>query len=489
MQLFKYILNKLKKDLIKDKEISINNNISKNKSNRYPQYLSDKLSDKEYMDSIINSCYENNFIDLKKYHKKSSYSEYFTGKINDLDSLKIDKSDFGNDKINEFWVIKYNNLVYVFNGELAYPCTGIIKRESDCLFFILYIPGDNEITLSNSLYLDILFYEKISNSIQNSDDLYDFLLKLNFYISRCSDEYDIIVLNMRYVFNNNLDFKNKITILDKLNSLEFLTRLFFSNIGYITFDIDKLLYSFYNYNRKNSSDIIKITKTSNEILSQNEIIKLLVEKLTSIESVLDFFDFKKIEEYLSKSKLNTNTENNSSMLSEHFFIFNYIYKNNNSNRNYNEEKIITNQIREFKINYYRTITPKLREIESNIRVNKGFNIVGSYTNESILFIKIKETYLDYKVISQGSPNWLGRQRIDIYFPELNIGIEYQGDQHFYPIQFFGGDEGLEQRKILDNRKVKLCIANDCKLFIVDKNYSFDNLKSQIDLEIENRVKK
>jgi hypothetical protein len=177
------------------------------------------------------------------------------------------------------------------------------------------------------------------------------------------------------------------------------------------------------------------------------------------------------------------------MLSEHFFIFNYIYKNNNSNRNYNEEKIITNQIREFKINYYRTITPKLREIESNIRVNKGFNIVGSYTNESILFIKIKETYLDYKVISQGSPNWLGRQRIDIYFPELNIGIEYQGDQHFYPIQFFGGDEGLEQRKILDNRKVKLCIANDCKLFIVDKNYSFDNLKSQIDLEIENRVKK
>jgi hypothetical protein len=176
-------------------------------------------------------------------------------------------------------------------------------------------------------------------------------------------------------------------------------------------------------------------------------------------------------------------------LSLNLFSHNYIDKIHHSKRDYNHERIINDNFNNFKINYYKTITPKLREIENEVRVSKGFNIVGSYTNESILFTKIKETYKEYNVISQGSPKWLGRQRIDIYFTDLNIGIEYQGDQHFLPIPFFGGEEGLKQRLILDSRKEKLCHENNCKLFCVDKNYSFEDLKSKIDLEIEKIINK
>jgi hypothetical protein len=453
----------------------------------YPIEIQNKILDKEFMDSIIEICYTNPYIDLKKYHKEHSFSEYWTGKLDDLDSLKLSRDIFGNDFVPEFWFIKYNKFLYIFNGEIIIPCSGIMKREDDCLISIFYIPNELKIKLTNRLYFDVLFYDKIFKKITSNEVLVVFLDKLNFYMSGHSDEYNLIGYNSRFVFETNFDFKQKITILDNLNSLEFFTRLFFTKIDYIPLNIEKLLNSFYNYDTKDNKDIIKITKTSLSILSQDEILKTLVDRFNSKEEVLKFFNYEIIEEYLSTNKLKNNHENNSSILSTSLFSHNYINKLHYSKRNYNEERIITEQFRKFKMNFYRTITPKLREIESEIRVSKGFNIVGSFTNESILFTKLKETYKEYNVISQGSPKWLGRQRIDIYFTDLNIGIEYQGDQHFLPISYFGGEEGLKQRIILDSRKEKLCLENNCKLFCVDKNYSFEDLKYKIDVEIEKRI--
>ena len=41
---------------------------------------------------------------------------------------------------------------------------------------------------------------------------------------------------------------------------------------------------------------------------------------------------------------------------------------------------------------------------------------------------------------------------------MNIGIEYQGIQHYECIDIFGGAEAFEHRKELDARKEKLCEA-------------------------------
>jgi hypothetical protein len=463
------------------------NKTEKRISEIYPIDIQKKILDKEFMDSLIELCYLNSFIDLKKYHKEHSFSEYHTGNLSDLDSLKLSRDIFGNELISEFWFIKYNKILYIFNGEIIIPCSGIMKREDDCLVSIFYIPNVLKIKLTNRLYFDLTFYDKLFKKTTSFEVLVDFLDKLNYYISGHLDEYNLIGYNSRFVFLTSFDFKQKITILDYLNSLEFFSRLFFIKIDYIPLNIEKLLNSFYNFDTKDNKDIIKITKTSLGILSQDEILEILIDRFNSKEEVLKFFNYENIEEYLSTSNLKINDENNSSLLSTSFFFHNYINKIHYSKRNYNEEKVITEQFRKFKMNYYRTITPKLREIESEIRVKKGFNIVGSFTNESILFTKIKEIYKDYNVISQGSPKWLGRQRIDIYFTDLNIGIEYQGDQHFLPIPYFGGEEGLKQRIILDSRKEKLCLENNCKLFCVDKNYSFEDLKYKIDVEIEFRL--
>ena len=101
---------------------------------------------------------------------------------------------------------------------------------------------------------------------------------------------------------------------------------------------------------------------------------------------------------------------------------------------------------------------------------------------------------------QYPPKWLksktSPQTIDFYLPEYNIGIEYQGRQHFYSNKKFGGDEEFEKILKRDKRKFELCSNNEVKLFYVsfekkipdtymDKIYhSIDELLTAIDEYIE-----
>ena len=84
-----------------------------------------------------------------------------------------------------------------------------------------------------------------------------------------------------------------------------------------------------------------------------------------------------------------------------------------------------------------------------------------------------------KALFQYSPEWLFPQSFDIYIPELNIAIEYQGIQHYKPIDYFVGDEGFKHRQELDTRKKQLSTDNNIKL--IEWNYS-----ESIDLETLNQ---
>ena len=50
----------------------------------------------------------------------------------------------------------------------------------------------------------------------------------------------------------------------------------------------------------------------------------------------------------------------------------------------------------------------------------------------------------------------GPQTLDFYLPDLGIGIECQGGQHFYAIDIFGGEEGFKNTQERDQNKQKLC---------------------------------
>lgn len=55
-------------------------------------------------------------------------------------------------------------------------------------------------------------------------------------------------------------------------------------------------------------------------------------------------------------------------------------------------------------------------------------------------------------------------RFDFYLPELNTAIEYDGEQHFKAINFFGEEEGLQENQKRDKIKNEFCLKNSITLY-------------------------
>ena len=96
-------------------------------------------------------------------------------------------------------------------------------------------------------------------------------------------------------------------------------------------------------------------------------------------------------------------------------------------------------------------------------------IKPKWKHELSLFHAVRGRYPD--TLYQYRPDWLGRQSLDLYIPSLRTAIEYQGVQHYLPVEFFGGEEALAQRQDLDRVKKELCAANSVQL--IEWPYSVD----------------
>ena len=96
-------------------------------------------------------------------------------------------------------------------------------------------------------------------------------------------------------------------------------------------------------------------------------------------------------------------------------------------------------------------------------------IKPKWKHELSLFHAVRGFYPD--TLYQYRPDWLGRQSLDLYIPSLSTAIEYQGVQHYLPVEFFGGEEALSQRRDLDRVKKELCEANSVRL--IEWPYSVD----------------
>lgn len=53
-------------------------------------------------------------------------------------------------------------------------------------------------------------------------------------------------------------------------------------------------------------------------------------------------------------------------------------------------------------------------------------------------------------------------------------IEYNGEQHYYPIDFFGGEKAFKNQQIRDNRKINYCKKNNIKLLLIPY-WEYDNI--------------
>lgn len=62
-----------------------------------------------------------------------------------------------------------------------------------------------------------------------------------------------------------------------------------------------------------------------------------------------------------------------------------------------------------------------------------------------------------------------RLLFDFYIPSINTCIEFDGKQHFEPVEYWGGQEGLERRKRSDEIKNKFCTDNNINLIRISYN--------------------
>lgn len=75
---------------------------------------------------------------------------------------------------------------------------------------------------------------------------------------------------------------------------------------------------------------------------------------------------------------------------------------------------------------------------------------------------------------------------DFYLPDYNVVIEYDGKQHFEPIDFFGGDVGFQKRKNNDSIKNEFCKANNIQLIRIPYTSSKEDIHKII-ISIKNPV--
>jgi hypothetical protein len=102
--------------------------------------------------------------------------------------------------------------------------------------------------------------------------------------------------------------------------------------------------------------------------------------------------------------------------------------------------------------------PKCKEKQSKLEKE----IKKILDEEKIIYIfQYKKEWLKFK----------NQMSLDFYLPDYNIAIECQGEQHFKPIYYFGGEKEFKIVQKRDKLKKMLCEKNNIKLlYYSDKKY-------------------
>ena len=105
----------------------------------------------------------------------------------------------------------------------------------------------------------------------------------------------------------------------------------------------------------------------------------------------------------------------------------------------------------------------------NDGISKGEKIIKNFLDSN----KINYVY-NRKIEGCKLKNSL---RFDFYLPDTNSGIEYDGEQHFRPIEYFGGEKNFKLIKKRDNIKNNFCSDNNINLYRISfKENIEDKLK-------------
>lgn len=443
---------------------------------------------------LLNKSYENYLnIDLRSIHSDmNTFSEYHS---KDGLKLEIDDLDLENFPIHftdsdkgQFELINYENKNYLISDNSCYPCSRVYENTSGHRWVeVLVVPNGKELIIDNknssvkySFYsLKLFKYLKTSQTIINFDkancntfsenDWFNESERIQFFIRAEANPKEILeAIHFCKLFN---PFQLGImSIIDNLEIDKSDIKNYLLNNNSIPLNIPYFISPSFKF---------KISESTNEIIKTKDFSDF-INSLTS-EEVKQFFEIEFLEESLDIENLYPELKLDILGIK---IIKRWEEEGYPGNvANHLRKRIASANISEKLVNqYYKKLKRNLRSLENKIRLHKGFNIVGSLYNENLLFQLIQEAFPNYSVISQYSPDWIGRQRIDIFILELKIAIEYNGKQHYEPVAYFGGKEGYLRTVERDKIKRRKCAKNGCKL--IEIKYDED-LKTKVQ-EIKTR---
>jgi len=97
--------------------------------------------------------------------------------------------------------------------------------------------------------------------------------------------------------------------------------------------------------------------------------------------------------------------------------------------------------------------------------SKGEREVRNILKKNGIDFEYQKSFCDLKMVNCLS--------FDFYLPEYDMCIEYDGEQHFRPVDYWGGKEGFEKRKLYDKEKNDYCKLNNINLIRISYK---DNIK-------------
>ena len=370
----------------------------------------------------------------------------------------------------------------------------IIEKDNHCLYNINVIKGDEPIMcLTNKLdaihlndspntigYLSNdnkwYFYDFINNSTNTIPNIGIFKYEFSHYDSTCmlsiNNNLQDSIKNPMYLLSfEDLAFESKVAhnmlITNKMYNID--------KIG--IYKNEEFVFKFEN-NYKKIGNIALMFSSSNdtfrELSFNNYYVSFSYEECDKIE--LMYFILRKMKynfdgvlfQYLNDISVLRRIEN----IIEIWTIF-YCHLNMKEITSFTKK-----DLEDLKYDYKKIYNDYIKGKRNNIYsygVQKGI-IKHKWASEQKLYYLIVQYYND--AIFQYKSSWLGNQSLDIFIPSLNIGIEYQGKQHFEPVSIFRGDNGFEELKKRDAIKKQKCLMNGITLI----EWRYDEKINQLVLE-------
>lgn len=384
---------------------------------------------------------------------------------------------------------RYKEAVDIYYENLGDKPYGVLTPE------LIYLKRLGKMNLSGR---DLLYYKPESSwSWIITENLNDYIVSVDDVIKKYKRNklqlpLDIILDNAQTIedFKNKLD--HEIFIMDDKFYKNWPTSKISKNKFPIMFAPEGRLFERYIdqvkecnvFDWKNPETKIVWTKWSPEFYESNIIIKNYV--LLSFPCYIEkFFEYNKKQQKFMKYKYVNSEKVYREMLFTHLTKIDEIEEIVCSGKNieYTGQTHIIEGITFYEIRsiseYWKNdksagnpcldlVDELLREAENILREKLNLPRIGEgWISEMKMFKLIKKYFPDAK--HQASPVWLKPQHLDVFIPSKKIAFEYQGKQHYEPVEFFGGEESLKNMIRLDKRKRGKCKKN--KVHLIEWKYT------------------